>query len=239
VALDARARGRAALTVHGALPAGSPEVGALADGDSVPAGPLVLSEPVAIAVAAEVDRAVLTSATVPLAEVRPRIARLLRRHADVEPAAADAAASALVDLLVGRGRIGRSGSTLHAPGKPPGIPPGLEVAMDLLEAALDVPMPPTLSAAASAAGCPPDGIRRLEAAGRIVCVDDDLAWASATFGRLVEMAVRLATPGPLKPAALRDATHTNRRCVMALLDELGRRGVLVRTPDGHMRGPRA
>jgi DNA-binding IclR family transcriptional regulator len=51
--------------------------------------------------------------------------------------------------------------------------------------------------------------------------------------------LRLATPGPLTPAALRDATGTSRKYVMPLLEELNRRGVLARSPDGHVRGPRA
>ena len=70
-------------------------------------------------------------------------------------------------------------------------------------------------------------------------VDEDLAWSVPAFARLQEVALGLATPGPLTPAALRDATGTSRKYVMALLGELNRRGVLARTPDGHVRGPRA
>jgi len=49
----------------------------------------------------------------------------------------------------------------------------------------------------------------------------------------------MATATPLTPAALRDATGTSRKYVMAILEDLGRRGVLRRTPDGHVPGPRA
>ena len=49
----------------------------------------------------------------------------------------------------------------------------------------------------------------------------------------------LAADAPLTPAALRDATGTSRKYVMALLEELDRRGLLRRTPEGHVPGPRA
>jgi len=41
------------------------------------------------------------------------------------------------------------------------------------------------------------------------------------------------------PADLRDATGTSRKYVMAVIEELDRRGVLRRTADGHVVGPRA
>ena len=111
--------------------------------------------------------------------------------------------------------------------------------MDRLEALLDVPAPPDLSEAARAAACPPEGIRALEAAGRIVRVEADLAWATPAFRRLASAALELARRGPLAPAALRDATGTSRRVVMPLLEDLNRRGILARTPAGHVPGPRA
>lgn len=111
--------------------------------------------------------------------------------------------------------------------------------MDRLEAALDVPAPPDLAAAASAAGCPPEGVRALEAAGRIVRIEADLAWATSTFHRLAATALDLARREPLTPAALRDAIGTSRRYVMPLIEDLNRRGILARTPTGHVPGPRA
>jgi hypothetical protein len=112
-------------------------------------------------------------------------------------------------------------------------------AMNRLEAALDTTAPPSLTAAAADARCPEAGIRALETAGRIVRVEPDLAWSAGAFARLQSIALRLATPGPLTPAGLRDATGTSRKYVMTLLEELNRRGVLARTPAGHVRGPRA
>ena len=108
-----------------------------------------------------------------------------------------------------------------------------------VEAALDTTAPPSLAGAARSAACPEAGIHALETAGRIVRVEPDLAWSAAAFARLQSIALRLATAGPLTPADLRDATGTSRKYVMALLEELNRRGVLARTPAGHVRGPRA
>jgi len=63
--------------------------------------------------------------------------------------------------------------------------------------------------------------------------------AGMTFADLQALAVSMARVRPLTPAAFRDATGTSRRYVMALLEELGRRGALVRTDAGHVPGPRA
>ena len=40
-------------------------------------------------------------------------------------------------------------------------------------------------------------------------------------------------------AAFRDATGTSRKYVMAILEDLDRRAILRRTPDGHVPGPKA
>jgi hypothetical protein len=49
----------------------------------------------------------------------------------------------------------------------------------------------------------------------------------------------MARTGALAPAAYRDATGTSRKYVMAILEDLDRRGILRRTPAGHLPGPRA
>jgi len=108
-----------------------------------------------------------------------------------------------------------------------------------LVALLDSAAPPPLSAAARESGSPPGAVRELEHEGRIVVAGEDLAWSAAAFERLRELALALALDAPLTPAALRDATGTSRKYVMALLEELDRRGILRRTPEGHVKGPRA
>jgi hypothetical protein len=111
--------------------------------------------------------------------------------------------------------------------------------METLVATLDVAAPPPLRAAAAAAGCPPDAVRELERDGRIVVVDEDLGWARPTWERLRTIALEMARNGGLTPAALRDATGTSRKYVMAFLEDLQRRGMLRRTATGHIPGPRA
>jgi CRP-like cAMP-binding protein len=111
--------------------------------------------------------------------------------------------------------------------------------MDRLEAALDVAAPPSLADAARMTGCPPAGVRELERSGRIVRLADDLAWAARAYRRLEAQALGLASTTPLTPAMLRDATGTSRKYVMAILEDLDRRDVLRRTPEGHVPGPRA
>jgi selenocysteine-specific elongation factor len=203
------------------------------------AGRLVLAPGVASAVASEAVALVAPGDGIPLAELRERLGRALRRRASVDTETAADAGGAIVEALVRAGRLGRNGDLIHAPGGSVGPAPEVLEAMDRLETALDVAAPAGLAEAARMAGCPPAGVRALEAAGRIVRVEEDLAWSAAAFARLQAAALSLATPGPLTPSVLRDATGTSRKYVMALLEELNRRGVLARTPGGHVRGPRA
>jgi Elongation factor SelB, winged helix len=133
----------------------------------------------------------------------------------------------------------RDGDVLRDPAREGAVPRALLAAMDRLEATLSVPAPPTLGAAAAAAGCPPEGIRALQAEGRIVRLGPDLAWATPTYHRLAAAALERARIAPLSPAAFRDATGTSRKYVLAILEDLDRREILRRTPEGHVPGPRA
>ncbi|MFZ5853920.1 MAG: selenocysteine-specific translation elongation factor [Chloroflexota bacterium] len=174
-----------------------------------------------------------------LGELRPIVVRSLRRLVTVSPADASAIAGALLDRLVDAGRLARDGDLVRDPSRPPGLPAEVLAAMDRLEAALSVPAPPPLAEAVRAAGCPAEGVRALESAGRIVRLDADLAYASSTYAQLERLALRMAAAGPLAPAAFRDATGTSRKFSLAVLEELDRRALLRRTPDGHVLGPRA
>jgi selenocysteine-specific elongation factor len=240
-ASSTRERAAARLALHGALPMRDPDVDALLPGAAVPAGDVVLLPALA---AAAVDEAVASVETatgdgVPLAELRVRAGRVLRRRTSLGIQAANDAASTLLEATVAAGRLARTGELVHVPGGAIGPAPALVAAMDRLERALGTPSPPSLAETARAAGCPPEGIHALESAGRIVRVDRDLAWSARVFTDLQATALRLAAERPLAPAALRDATGTSRKYVMALLEELGRRGILTRTPAGHVPGPRA
>ena len=177
-----------------------------------------------------------------LPAVRGRAARCLRRLVTLRREPAGQAAGALVDRLVHDGRVERSGERLRLPGRsvepPPRTNPSTEAAMDRLEDALAVPAPPPLAEAARTAGCPDAGIHELERLGRIVVLDRDVAYAASTYRELEARALDLAHREPLTPAALRDATGTSRKYVLAILADLDRRGLLRRTEAGHVPGPR-
>jgi len=182
------------------------------------------------------------SAGMSLPRARAALMRRLRSLATVERRDADIASTAisrLLDDLVTTGRIARDGDALRDPARADGRPAALVDAMDRLEATLSVPAPPPLAEAAAAAGCPPEGIRALQADGRIVRIGTDLAWATSTYRSLAAKALELARATPLTPAAFRDTTGTSRKYVLAILEDLDRREILRRTPEGHIPGPRA
>ena len=208
---------------------------------AIPGNPVRLADDLAAALSDDVVADIAASgAWLPIADVRARGALSLRRSVTLSAADARAVATTVVDGLVGEGRLARDGDRIGPAGNAPaGLSPETLTAMDRLESALDVPTPPPLSEAARAAACPPDGIRALESAGRIVRLDHDLAYSADAYRRLEARAVELASAAPLAPAALRDATGTSRKYVMAILEDLDRRGILQRTPAGHVPGPRA
>jgi selenocysteine-specific elongation factor len=202
--------------------------------------PVELAPDVADWLAAHVEAIVAAGAEIPEAEVREATGRALRRVVTLPQPASIAPAAQAIDRLLAAGRLDRRGTLLRLPGRAPAGPsPELLAAMERLEAALDVAAPPSLSDAARATGCSTAGIRSLEAAGRIIRLDDDLAYASTTYRRLEGAALKLAADAPLTPAGFRDATGTSRKYVMAILEDLDRRGMLRRTPAGHVPGPRA
>ena len=171
-------------------------------------------------------------------QVRQEVARAARRLATLARVAADEVAAVVVDALVTEGEVARDGDRLRDPARAPGLPEATLAAMDRLEAVLAVAAPPPLAEAAHAAGCPPDGVRALEAAGRLVRLEDDLAWAGATYRELSRRALVMAAEAPLTPAAFRDATGSSRRYVLLILEDLDRRGLLRRTDAGHVLGPK-
>ncbi|MEX1173193.1 MAG: SelB C-terminal domain-containing protein, partial [Chloroflexota bacterium] len=208
--------------------------GAVARGGSV-----ALAGDVA-ALAEVVARESVAAGAAPLTAVRVEVARAVRRAVTLRRDEAAAAAVGVVDRLLASGALVRDGDTLRSPGTTPAGPdPDALAAMDRLVAALDLAAPPSLAEAAREAGCAPAGVRTLERAGRIVVLEPDLAYAMSTYQRLAATALAMARRGPLTPAAFRDATGTSRKYVMAILEDLDRRALLRRTPDGHIPGPKA
>jgi selenocysteine-specific elongation factor len=231
---DAGAIHAAALDLHGAMGPGP----VFAFAEDVRAA----LETAAVDAVAAHHREAPLSAGLPLPRARAALLRRLRSIATVERRDADlaqAAVAALLDDLVERGTLARTGEALRDPARSGERPVELIAAMDRLEAALAVAAPPPLDDAAAKAGCPPEGVRALAAEGRIVRLGPELAWATPTYHRLASLALDGARDGPLTPAAYRDATGTSRKFVMAILEDLDRRGILQRTPEGHVPGPRA
>ncbi len=225
---DGACADQARLDLHGVLDGEAGRSGAVAAPDVVHATETAIM------------RAVGDEAS--LDDVRAVAARALRREATIDRTSALSLGSDLIATLVGAGRLVREGTTLRSPDARPAataLDPQLEAAMDRLEGALAVAAPPALAAAARAVGCPLVGIRELVRSGRIVELEPDLAYAATTYGELVDRALAMAATAPLTPAAFRDATGTSRKYVMAVLADLDRRGVLRRTPAGHVPGPRA
>jgi selenocysteine-specific elongation factor len=177
-----------------------------------------------------------------LAELTRLGAADLRRRVGpfADRGSADRVVAGRIAALAGEGRLVRDADRVRPPGATDaGRDPALAAAMDRLVATLSVASPPPLAEAARACGCPPEGVRQLEAANRIVRLDDDLAWAFPAWRDLAARALDLAAIEPLTPAAYRDATGTSRKYVMAILEDLDRRAILRRTPTGHVPGPRA
>ncbi len=155
-ATTAHERAAALLALHGALPRARPEVAMLPEGSATPAGRLVLAAPLASDLVAAALAAVGAGPGdgTPLAALRVRLGRALRRRASVDPAAAADAAGSLVDAVVAAGRLARTGDLVHAPGRVVDLAPAVVAAMARLEAALDTPTPPALADAARSTGCP-------------------------------------------------------------------------------------
>ena len=178
----------------------------------------------------------------PLPRARAAVLRRLRALATVERRDLDLVSvtvARVVNHLVSDGRLLRRDDVLRDPAIAGDEPVELHEAMARLERALDVPAPPPLDAAAAAAGCPPEGVHALQAAGRIVRLAPELAWSAAGYHRLAAVALEHSRREPLTPAALRDATGTSRKYVLAILEDLDRRQILRRTPEGHIPGLRA
>ncbi|MEZ0241195.1 MAG: selenocysteine-specific translation elongation factor [Chloroflexota bacterium] len=212
-------------------------------------GGLVLAPDVTALVEAEAERLVAhhhaadpLSQGLPRADLRRDLLLGLRRAVTIDRSMAIGASAAVDEVvagLAGRGVIARSGDRYHDPNRGRDAATALASAMARLEAALNVPAPPSLAEAAKSAGCPAEGLAALVTSGRIVRLEADLAWSAAEYQRLAAVALAMADHAPLTPAAFRDATGTSRRYVLVILEDLDRRGMLRRTEAGRVRGPRA
>lgn len=231
----------ALVALHGAVPAVRAAALAVATGGRGPVATagVVLAPDVVDALEAAAPALVAASGSASTAELRAGLVAETRRRVTLDRIAAAAVADTIVERLTASGLLVRDGDRILPEGSRTGPSAALLAAMDRLAASLAVPAPPSLREAATAAGCPPEGVRALEAAGRIVRVEDDLAWEAASLRGYEEQALRMAAAVPLSPAAFRDATGTSRRYALAILEHMDRMALLRRTPAGHVPGPRA
>ena len=213
--------------------------GAIALGGVLVAGPIASSLGAEGLNAVQQQRGTTAASGLSLAELRTRLVRQLRRLATVDERRAGQVVDDLLAGLVADGRLARGRDRIREPGRSAERPAAFTAAMDRLERALATAAPPALGEALRASGCPPDGVRILESEGRIVHLEPNLAYAAGTYRELAGAALAMARAGALTPAAFRDATGTSRKYVMAILEDLDRRGILRRGPDGHLPGPRA
>ncbi len=252
-AIEARRIAAAAAALAGlamrASVIGSPPTGGGDPAAPPPGSGLLLAADVASALEGRAEALVVAhheadaaSAGLPLQELRTGLGVALRRLATIDRSMSGDAARAIgrvIDNLIARDRFAREGDRVRDAHRSAGPPPELAAAMDRLEVLLAVAAPPPLAEAVAAAGCSAEGVRALVTAGRIVRISTDLAWASPTYHELAGRALSLARRQPLSPAAFRDATGTSRKYVLAILEDLDRRGILERTAAGHIAGPRA
>lgn len=175
-----------------------------------------------------------------LGAARAAVAAAIRSRLSVREEWLVEAVETTITAMIAEHQLVQEGDTVRSPEhRPAEADPAIAKAADSLVELLDQDAPPALSAAAAQVGYPEAAIRELVRSGRIELVSDDLAWSAEAFLRLQDRALALADEAPLTPAAMRDATGTSRKYVMALLEEFDRRGILMRTPAGHVRGPRA
>ncbi|MBI3751346.1 MAG: selenocysteine-specific translation elongation factor [Chloroflexi bacterium] len=242
---DAEAAVDALTELHGAIGTDRLDALAAALGSSSGTRPRWLRLAADIAASLSAAAVELAARRPSIAELRPELMARLRRQATIErswSAMATEAIDRVIADLVAAGRLARDGDRVGVPlaeAASAAVGDARAAALARLVAALDADVPPSLAEAARAAACSLDAILALEQSGRIVRVEDDLAWAASRYASLRDRALAMARLGPLTPAAFRDAIGGNRRVALALLEDLGRKGLLRRTDAGHVPGPRA
>ena len=175
----------------------------------------------------------------PLPALRADVALAARRRVTLGREAADAVAHGVVERAIADGVLARDGDRARDPGRAAGLPADVAGGDGPARGrALGRRAAGALGRGAGRRAVRRDGVRALEAAGRIVRLEDDLAWAATTYRDLVKRAISMAAAAPLTPAAFRDETGTSRRYVLVILEDLDRRGLLRRTDAGHVLGPK-
>lgn len=165
------------------------------------------------------------------ADVRRAVASALRQAgAPPDPGLA----AALVDDLVARGSLVRSGSRLAAADHSVALPHA-ELERLVAAVASAEPTPPTI-AELRAAGFAPEVIEVASRSGALVRVAPDLVLTPGLVERAIAL-VRAAGPEGITVSAVRQALGTSRKYAVPLMEHLDRVGVTRRVGD--LRFPRA
>lgn len=144
----------------------------------------------------------------------------------------------LVDALLAHahasGRLVRDAAGLRLPDHRVALDDEQQRASDQLLAALDATpfSPPSLAETARAVGASEALVRELEASGRLVRLDTDVALTSVAFERAVALLRdAAAADGPLTASRARQVLDTSRKYALPLLEELDRRRITRRHGD--------
>ena len=192
----------------------------------------VASMPEGVRLAPDVDASASATAVskvadgTSLADLRTATARAIRRSVTLTWEEARTAAGSVVDALVRDGRLVRAGDRVTLPGA--AGPASRTRPWWPRWTASSGRCPPRRQRPSRTRPAPPaahpTGSAPSNATAGSIVLEPSLAYATATYHALTAQALALAEAAPLTPAALRDATGTSRRYVMAILEDLDRRG---------------
>jgi selenocysteine-specific elongation factor len=139
----------------------------------------------------------------------------------------------VVDWCEHAGLVAREAAGLRLPDHRVALDEDQQRARDALLAALDASpfAPPSLSAAATAAGVSRPLLTEMESAGQVVRLAVDIAMTATAIEEATALLRAAAADGPLTASEARQVLGTSRKYVLPLLEELDRRGVTRRQGD--------
>ena len=142
----------------------------------------------------------------------------------------DAGLRAVVDLMVERGALARSGHRVRLPEHNPALDPLMQQRVDTLLAGLASagPAAPPVAGIASRLGIPTVVLDQLRAAGELVSLGEGIDYPRPVWAELEVRLGAMAARGPLTVSRVRDELRSTRRHAEAIL----------RRRRGARRGPR-
>ena len=131
----------------------------------------------------------------------------------------DAALRSVVDGLVARGSLERTGHRVRLPGHAPTLDPVMRERVDRLLSGLASAgaAPPPVAGIASRLGIPGVVIDQLRASGELVSLEAGIDYPRGTWGELEARLSSMAARGPLSVTRVRDELHATRRHAEAIL----------------------